>query len=203
MPEPTSTSTIHPKSTSDPNPTEEGGHHKSPTDAPTNPEFSATSSNTEHIPPTTNLKVVEKKKWKHGFLLNTQGLYTNTRKDKLETIKDMLTDRNGVFFAITETWLNDKIDNSEISIEGYNLFRCDRSQRANGGSALYIKGNLCTKEVLNISNSFCEAIVVTITELKLILGVIYRPPKCPYDKFQSVMLKIQDSITKITEKSED
>ena len=27
----------------------------------------------------------------------------------------------------------------------------------------------------------------TITELKLILGVIYRPPKCPYDKFQSVM----------------
>ena len=60
-----------------------------------------------------------------------------------------------------------------------------------------------TKEVLNFSNNFCEGIVVTIAEIKLILGVIYRPPKCPYDKFQSVMSKIQDCITNITEKSED
>ena len=44
--------------------------------------------------------------------------------------------------AITETHLNESIDNSELYIDGYCLWRLDRRDRKGGGVAFYVKQNI-------------------------------------------------------------
>lgn len=49
--------------------------------------------------------------------------------------------------GITETWLNQDIGDSEISLPGYDLFRHDRPvNREVGGVMLYVKNQLRTSE---------------------------------------------------------
>ena len=40
---------------------------------------------------------------------------------------------------ITETWLNENIDDAAVQIHGYSLIRCDRKSRTGGGVCAYIK----------------------------------------------------------------
>ena len=50
----------------------------------------------------------------------------NKKKELELTIRDENLD----LVAITETWLTDKIEDQEMSIEGYTLFRKDRNHIA-------------------------------------------------------------------------
>ena len=48
-------------------------------------------------------------------------------------------------FGINETKLDDSIDNAEVHIQGYNLYRKDRN-RLGGGVAIY------ARDALNVKN---------------------------------------------------
>ena len=80
--------------------------------------------------------------------------------------------------ALTETWLNNDIDDRELHLEDYNIFRRDRCNHRGGGVLLAIKSDLhCVRRYhlevntemlaceLRISNSRC-----------LLFAVFYRPP---------------------------
>ncbi len=80
--------------------------------------------------------------------------------------------------GITETWLNEKIDNEKLEIKGYKTpIRKDRDDGW-GGVALYIKDELYYKRRLDLENPQLEAIWVEITQNNktLLVCCIYRPP---------------------------
>ena len=95
-------------------------------------------------------------------------------------------------YGRSQTWLGDAIDDKEINIPGYNIFRCDRVCEINpnfphGGALCYIKDNLVVDNVNKFSNGKCEVLTLTIPKLSLSLLVVYRPPRTNPDKFQEAI----------------
>ena len=55
---------------------------------------------------------------------------------------DELSDFVHLVVGITETWLHSDIKDSEINLDGYELFRCDRQTGIVGGTLMYIHESL-------------------------------------------------------------
>ena len=79
---------------------------------------------------------------------------------KVPFIGDELHHSNQLFYALTETWLNEQKD-AEIHIEGYQIYRSDCSVkrignrgRDRGGVAVYLRDDLTplTTTLLEYSN---------------------------------------------------
>ena len=113
-----------------------------------------------------------------------QCVYMNARSivNKMKELELTVREENLDLVAITETWLNDKITDEEISIEGYTLIRNDRkdiNKHRGGGVALYIKNELNPiHKTESYIDNFTESVWCNIRcgrELKL-LGVCYRAP---------------------------
>ena len=80
--------------------------------------------------------------------------------------------------GITETWGNSKIENSEISFDGYQTFRKDRKDRIGGGVLLYIRNDIKAVhreifENIDAETIWCE---IFIGEEGTLIGVSYRSP---------------------------
>nr|CAI5840302.1 unnamed protein product [Callosobruchus analis] len=67
-------------------------------------------------------------------------------KGKREDIKTILYNNNIDVLAISETWLNEKIETSYVTIDGYTFLRRDRGSRG-GGVGLYISNSLKFKKI--------------------------------------------------------
>lgn len=87
--------------------------------------------------------------------------------------------------CITESWLDSTIDDCEISIQGYSVFRLDRS-RHGGGVLIYVK-SLFTCSILFKGTTEFECIVINIAcSVNPSLGsdvsicLFYRPPGSVY-----------------------
>ena len=96
--------------------------------------------------------------------------------------------------SLTETHLSPNILDAEINIQDFNILRQDRKDRTHGGVLIYIKKQFVTNILSSNSNQFCDYLLVEIPELLLIMGVLYRPPNCPKDKFISQMTNINDKV---------
>ena len=110
--------------------------------------------------------------------------YVNARSivNKLDELVLYLSHEKPDIVGITETWLHDDIFNSEISIEGYALYRKDRNSKVKtrgGGVMFYIntKFNVTVVEDFEDSN-FPETLWCNIEfdKRKTLIGVCYRPP---------------------------
>ena len=98
---------------------------------------------------------------------------------KLDEIKNLLDGVNVDLICVTETLLKEAITDSAISIDGFDVIRKDRVGNRGGGVCIYIKNNLNYKVVLSESNNNIETIFIEIIlhKSKLLLGVVYKPPK--------------------------
>ena len=86
--------------------------------------------------------------------------------------------------GITESWANDYVNDAELHIEGFNMFRKDRCKIKGGGLLLYVSIRL--KASLNrvLTNSdFKEALWcnLQINQQHLIVGLCYRSPVSTLD----------------------
>ena len=75
-------------------------------------------------------------------------LYTNAQSivKKLPELRLYITEEDPDIVAITESWTSDNNPDSEISIDGYTIFRKDRkhiNKTRGGGCLMYIKVNKC------------------------------------------------------------
>ena len=79
--------------------------------------------------------------------------------------------------ALTETHLSQDIDDNEINIENYTLFRIDRN-RHGGGIAIYCRSELEPTLIssLNVQGIEIFWIQVTVQKNKILFGTCYRPP---------------------------
>ena len=87
----------------------------------------------------------------------------------------------------TETWLKPEIQNSELLLSDYDIFRKDRPSRG-GGVLIAVKKNLCAEAVSFPSESesvFCK---INIKGKKpIIIGSVYRPTDNDIDYAQKVV----------------
>jgi len=95
-----------------------------------------------------------------------------------EIYSELVIDKEYDIIALTETWLHNKVDNSDITLDGYQPpFRSDRQGRG-GGTLIYVK---CTLSVircpeLETGPNECTWLELLVQGKKLYFGVYYRPP---------------------------
>jgi hypothetical protein len=86
------------------------------------------------------------------------------------------------FLLITETFLSNSIPDSLVNLDGYTLYRSDRSDgRAGGGSSIYIETNIVNEFKLKLITFRCSTSEVTILELasstlSFTIACVYRLP---------------------------
>lgn len=102
--------------------------------------------------------------------------------------------------AVSETWLNELINNKIVNIDGYNLFRHDRSRAdvsRGGGVAIFVRKGLKARIVVRSrKNAVTEFLFLEITNnirQKIAFGVVYNPPR--KNKFDSLC----NSLVKLTQ----
>ena len=110
------------------------------------------------------------------FSFNARSLFP-----KFDEFRLSVSSLDPDIICICETWLTNDIQNSEISLPGYSLFRKDRLHKIGGGAAIYAKSNL-SSSLIKLSSSL-EFILISIFHLdvKLFIGCFYRPPSSPND----------------------
>jgi hypothetical protein len=87
------------------------------------------------------------------------------------------------FLLITETFLSNSIPDSLVNLDGYTLYRTDRSDgRAGGGSSIYIETNIVNEFKPKPITFRCSTSEVTILQLasstlSFTIACVYRPPK--------------------------
>ena len=107
-------------------------------------------------------------------------LYTNAQclTNKITELTELCTQYLPQLVAVTETWFQPHISDSELDIRDMSLFRRDR-MTPGGGVALYYSRQILCKEItdddlLLQDTLWCSVRMVTGEDC--IVGVIYRPP---------------------------
>jgi len=105
---------------------------------------------------------------------------------------------------LTESWLNDKIENFLLSYSGtYNVIRQDRLDRTGGGVCILIKQgiNFMHLHQMTFSQHNCEVISMKLIgqniKVTFILG--YRPPNNTNENDKLLIQKLTDTISKLKE----
>ena len=66
--------------------------------------------------------------------------------DKFDEISELVKENGFDVFAVTETWLKDRVSSDCLQIPGYNsIIRLDRNQRMGGGVAFFTANSLVVK----------------------------------------------------------
>ena len=90
--------------------------------------------------------------------------------------------------AINETRLDTTIQSSLVSLEGYDLLRCDRN-RHGGGVCVYVRQGINYLNRVDLVNSEIEALCVEIKKPNckaFIVLACYRPPNSNVDNFFTI-----------------
>jgi hypothetical protein len=103
--------------------------------------------------------------------------------------------------AITESWLNEDIDNNILSINGFNIHRNDRSTGRGGGVCAYISSHIPSKRRQDLENSAYECMWVWLRPYRLprplsgiMLGLVYCPPDATAQKQNDLVEYIISSV---------
>ena len=100
---------------------------------------------------------------------------------KREEIQLLIADNQPQFVALTETWLTEDIQDTEVTIDGYNMRRADRIGSGYGGVLLYVKEEiqLAVMETHQSLDNKCEMLICTAklpSGQAYTIAVIYRSP---------------------------
>jgi len=108
-------------------------------------------------------------------------MYVNARS-VINKIEELCTEVQVIdpdIIAISESWANDSIGDSELNLVGYTLFRKDRALNIKGGGVLlYVREVYSAREV-KLDNQFPEQVwcrVKCSDNRELFVGVCYRTP---------------------------
>ena len=64
--------------------------------------------------------------------------------------------------GITESWANNDITDAELGLEGYVMFRKDRTGRRGGGVLLYMKETIPAYEVQIQEEADCKEVIIMV-----------------------------------------
>lgn len=100
--------------------------------------------------------------------------------------------RNFDIICLTETWLDYRTSDETLNIEGFKLYRRDRTGDNHGGVCVYAKSNVYSRRRtdLELQDIECIWIEINTQHRKFLLGTFYRPPNAP----AATLSSIEDSI---------
>ena len=133
------------------------------------------------------------------MLLNVHGLISLSNKSKLLRINDIACVHNIKVIGITESHLDDKHQDGEVSINGFRAIRSDRRNRKHGGVMIYTANEYKVRVIYSDSNEVCETLVLYIRNINSIVAICYRPPDCTTDEFSEIMVNVDKAIEKRNE----
>lgn len=141
--------------------------------------------------------------------LNCQSLFS-----KIDQLKLYLAifKQNGIFLSaicLQETWLSDISNLSLLQLEDYNLLSKNSSVSSHGGLAIYLhKDYRYTQIEVDYTSTVWESQFIKITDSltnkKLALGNIYRPPRdnnANYTVFMEEFALILDHVNNISDEA--
>ena len=137
---------------------------------------------------------------KRGFkfaLLNARSIV-----NKIDEIRLLLRDKPFQVFAVSESWLDSSILDSEVSVPGYTLTRNDRKARQGGGTAIYVKDGIPFKYRVDLSSGNFETLWIEIARpmcKKQFVCCLYRAQDCPTD---SLLEDLNNSVERIPDEAE-
>ena len=122
---------------------------------------------------TMSSKIENKPKTLHCKLINARSVV-----NKLNDLHIMFDSENPDIVGITESWATKDISDSELSINGYTIYRRDREHAKGGGVMLYVKDSLNTEVIIDYTHRDVESLFCKIGKGKcaFYIGVFYRPP---------------------------
>ena len=134
-----------------------------------------------------NLKIIH---------LNTRSLLCH-----FDEIQSLVLSHHPDIFAVTESWLNPSVSDTEVCFPGFRLFRCDRS-RSGGGIAVYVADHLSCCSLphpTGTPSDDVEYLWLSISSFGssstcFVLGCIYRPPSLPSSSVESMCLNIESML---------
>ncbi len=145
-------------------------------------------------------------------VFNVRGLKPMTVPSKVPYVGDLLAEKNQLFMAVTETWLQNHKD-AEVATDGYKFFRSDRKRRKksargrlSGGVGCYVKTDIAaTMELMvDYSNGVIELLGLYSKSKNIFIAVIYRQPddriggnRSTEKEFQVALNKLQSSFTRL------
>ena len=101
--------------------------------------------------------------------------------------------------AVSESNMKKSTLRSRITLPGYRLFRKDRTHADRGGVCVYIKDNISAKKInLKYQDLAPELLCIEgeINKTKVLVGVLYKPPKVKYDILENVLEELAFLTTK-------
>lgn len=106
--------------------------------------------------------------------LNVRSLFTGFKE-----FSSLIIDNKLDVVCVSETWLSEHIPSDIMKVDGYHLFRKDRSGRG-GGVGMFVRNEYKAVEVLNdfgnVDGVELIWLEIKIKGGKLLVGVIYRVP---------------------------
>ena len=118
----------------------------------------------------------------------------------LDELKLTILKLNPDAIAVSETWLDHSVMDSEIEIDGYQALRYDRN-RHGGGVIIYSRNSYQATKNLNISTngSYVETIWTELNHksfpFPLLLGCFYRPPSTPLTSVNQLFSEIETALS--------
>lgn len=118
--------------------------------------------------------------------INAQSL-----SNKIDEFRFLFENSGVDAICISETWLNDDVNDSIYDLNGYRIFRSDRGAKA-GGVAIYIRNNISCK--LNCKYNAVKDVEYVFVDInyhgeKLLLGCVYRSHKAI--KYDNLFTKLE------------
>lgn len=116
------------------------------------------------------------------IFINARSILNNLKLSELQLYAN---EQKLDIIGVAETWLNDNVDSSEVSLDGFTTYRKDRSEvkvGRGGGVLLYVRSTLVSTPCAELNQYKAEAVWCCISfgkANKIIVGVCYRPPSCP------------------------
>ena len=112
--------------------------------------------------------------------LKIAHLNVRSLRNKLDLISFELVNKK-LFDVLTfsETWLDESISDSEVKLDGYNMFRRDGPGNCQGGVLIYLRDNLPGKVREDLNNVENECLWVEVNRRKckpVLLCCAYKPP---------------------------
>ena len=120
--------------------------------------------------------------------LNIQSLLP-----KLDELKIYLLDPKIGVVSLNETWLNDTVEDAEVAVPGFTIFRNDRTTAGHGGVALYVRNELQPVLLSELLDPNIESVFIRIRigNTPCLVGSIYRVPNANMLQFESITSQIE------------
>ena len=126
--------------------------------------------------------------------------YANVRslRNKIDEVRLLADVKRPHIMLFVESWLHSDINDSEVSVQGYNIFRRDRNcvmKSKGGGVIIYAHNDLNVSELTDSNNFNTECLWLKVLGKynSVDIGLYYRPP-CSNEADDIEMCKSIDKL---------